>query len=491
MHVSATPAAASAPTDHAVASLAERVQSFLERVRRETGVPGLAAAFSIRGRRVSISAGARSTRTAEPLRNDARFHLGCTTKLLLAAVALELAQERQGLDLDAPLAEYLTELRGTPHGEGVRLSHLLSHTSGYRGTNIFDPGTRALRWEGLVEHLRRAPRLFAPGAVFSYEHTESVLLGRIVERITARSSLGLIRERLFDPLGIVPGRLGDFERDRRSAGRHELDARAGRFLAIEGGAELAELWHAAFSTYTLSLDDLVRVGEGLIAGSAGPDCDSPMPIGAGAAGTPPLREETRRRLVRAVVRLPPTIGGAVRESLPVAFGLGAAELPGGVYGNNGLTQGQCLALRFDPAAGVVAAAALNATLPPLRDFILSTVLAEIVRATQGVDAGRPEAHRRPPGPSADVPLAELTGRYLGPGSAVLCASLADERLVLELDGNGTRASPIGELAIDDEQRLVLQSPIPQLSLGIFREPEHGVPGIMLGLNAYARVTSRG
>jgi CubicO group peptidase (beta-lactamase class C family) len=483
------------PTDRELASLAERVRAFLVRVRHETGVPGIAVALSLGGRRISVGVGQRSMRAAEPLAADARFHLGCTTKLLLAAMALELAQEPHGLDIGAALAEYLPELENTVHGRGVRISHLLSHTSGYRGTNLFEPATWDLRWESLMSHLRSAPQMFPPGSVFNYEHTESVLLGRIIERVTGRSSFGLIRERLLDPLGVVPGRLGDFEADPRGAGRHELDARSGRFLAVEGGAALGELWHAAFSTYTVSLEDLVRIGEALMADpvhTAARDAASPVPRGehvqtaVAPRSAALLREETRRLLVQTVVRLPTMLGGPARESLPVAFGLGAAELPGRFYGNNGLTQGQCVALRFDPAARVVAAAALNATLPHLRDFVLSTVLADARPEAPAMAGSRP-ADARP----AEVPLAQLRGRYLGPGSAVLAASLVDDRLVLELGAEGAPATRIGELVADDEQRLVLHSPIPQLSVGVFVDLEHRGPGIMLGLNAYGRFTPEG
>src|SRR5690606_39778306 len=83
----------------------------------------------------------------------------------------------------------VAELRGTIHGATVRIAHLLSHTSGYRGTHLLDPAMRELDWTGLIALLRAAPQLFPPGTVFSYEHTEAVLLGRILERATGREPL--------------------------------------------------------------------------------------------------------------------------------------------------------------------------------------------------------------------------------------------------------------------------------------------------------------
>src|SRR5690606_34416731 len=187
------------------------IEAFLARVVRETGVPGIAVAIHAEGRQVLIAAG-RTGRGRPPMSTQHRFHAGCTIKLLLAIVALELAA-RGRLALDAPIAEPLPELRGTIHGESVCVSHLLSHTSGYRGTHLLDAVTRDLDWAGLIAYLRTAPQLFAPGSVFSYEHTEAVLLGRIIERATGRDPLALVREMLLDPLGIACGRLQESQDD--------------------------------------------------------------------------------------------------------------------------------------------------------------------------------------------------------------------------------------------------------------------------------------
>jgi CubicO group peptidase (beta-lactamase class C family) len=456
-----------------LASLEARIRAFLLRVRSETGVPAIGVALRLGGRRVAITVGARAAGDAARLATDARFHLGCATKLLLAAVTLELARSG-ALELGAAIGEYLPELARTRHGESVWVSHLLSHTSGYRGTNIFERSVRDLGWEGLVDYLRSAPQLFRPGSVFNYEHTESVLLGRILERVTGRASLTLIRERILDPLGIVPGRLADSEDDPLCAGRNDYDARARRFVALPRVAELPELWHAAFSSYTVSLGDLLRIAEALIGrpdarAAARGTHDSQVPAS--------VSEETRRRLLRPVVRLPASVAGSAHELLPVAFGLGAATLPGGLHGNNGLSQGQCLALRFDPATHVVAVAGLNATLPRLRDLVLASVLAEATG--RSTDAPKP---RR-----ADVGLHELPGRYVGPGSAVLGAALVEDRLILEIGAERAAPTFIGELVAGAEGALVLHAVIPQLALGVFREPDSGSPAFMLGLNAYKRV----
>ncbi|HLF12185.1 MAG TPA: serine hydrolase domain-containing protein, partial [Gammaproteobacteria bacterium] len=284
-----------------VEQLRERLPEFVARIHTETKVPGIAVAVSVGGERVYAQAGTRNVDDSLPLTTDDRFHLGCATKLLLAVVTLELARSGR-LDLNATIAEYLPELENTLHGNTIRLAHLLSHTSGYRGTNILEPETRELTWDAFVEYLRHTPQFFAPGSVFNYEHTEAVLLGEIIRRATDKTTLTLIREMVFEPLGISPGL---FETDARGAGRHDLDPTSGRFKRLDHVPPLTEFWLSAFSNYTLSLVDLVTIAESA--------------IGVGlsrSSSTSPVSNATLNLLQRPVVWLPPTAGGPLRELLP-------------------------------------------------------------------------------------------------------------------------------------------------------------------------------
>jgi CubicO group peptidase (beta-lactamase class C family) len=435
--------------------LARELAEFVSRVLAETGVPGLAVALSIRGTRVAACAGARTLGEPRPLARDDRFHIGCATKLLLAIVTLELADAGR-LALDAPIVSYLPELRGCVHGETVELAHLLSHTSGYLGTSLLDPATRSLSWPTLVAYLHRAPQLFPPGSVYSYEHTESVLLGRIVAHALGRDPLMLMRETLLAPLGIRPGELEEDLRAGRDAGRHELDRGSGRFAAVTNAAPITDFWLPAFSRYTMTLDDLLTLAEAILQRGASP---------------------TIARLLEPVVALPPTTGGPLRELLPVAFGLGAAKLRDGFHGMSGITHGQCLGLRFDPRSGIGIAAGINAVAPHLRDFVLATLCRELTHQTIP-----PE--RRP----FEFDLAELEGRYIGPGGSAVVARLIDERLHCEIAFGATAGARLEiDLVLDDDGVLVMRSPAAHLSLGFFQEPRSGSVGLMLGLSAYKRV----
>lgn len=453
------------PVSVSRAEVASGIEAFLGRVVRETGVPGIAVAVRAGGEHLSIAAG-HVRHGGPPLGARHRFHAGCAIKLLLAVVTLELAA-RGRLALDTPIGEPLAELRGTLHGATIRIADLLSHTSGYRGTHLLDPAMRELDWTGLIALLRAAPQLFPPGTVFSYEHTESVLLGRILERATGREPLALVREMLLEPLGLAPGRLEAAREDPLWAGRHDLDRASGRFVSISSAPSLSPFWSPAFSDFTLSTADLVRITHALLPTGGAP--------AAGERSTGPVSDESRERLRHGAVRLPAAFGGPIRELLPVAFGLGAAEFPGGLYGHNGLTYGQCIAVRFAPAERLSVAIGMNAMLPHLRDHVLEAVCGALL--------GRP-LHR--PAPPFELELAGFEGRYVGPGRSQASASAADGRLALEIE-HGEHRLPV-EIVVDEERKLIVQSPLPQLSVGFFRAPG-GVPGLMVGASAYRRVAS--
>ena len=416
--------------DVAKVALQTRMDALAARVREETQIPGVALGASIDGRRTYAVAGTNEAGERRALDKSASFALGCASKLPLAIAAHELAR-RGAIDLRASIGTYLPELRHSSLGATVLCEHLLSHTSGYRGTNVFDARMRALTWDGLVAYLKSAPRLFTAGSVFSYEHTESVLLCEIIRRVGDGAP----------DVGVAPAR------NLRSAGRHVFDERTGRFGVLEVAEPVPPFWRPAFSESAVTIDDLLDLGEA-------------------ALRVPELQ--------RSVVRLPPSAGGPLRELMPLAFGLGCAELRGGFRGNTGVAAGQCVGLRF--AARTCVAVGLNAMVPHLRDFVLTALCNDV--------AGVPPREPRQP---FGFDLRDLTGRYIGPGTAMVTVQHAEERLVCTLGHEDRRANLQVDFVLDDDLRPVLRSPVPQLSLAFFSEPSEGAIGLMVGLSAYRRV----
>ncbi len=457
-------------------SLGCELGAFLDHVRRETRVPGIAAAVSVEGERVHAAAGSLALEDDAPLTKHTRFHLGCVTKLVVSIVALELVR-RGTLHLDVPIQTYLPELCGSIHGETVTLAHLLSHTSGYRGTSIHERGTLAMDWAAFAQWLRRAPQHFGPGTVFSYEHTETVVADRIVQRVTGRSSLAQAEDLIFERLGLAAGR----ELERRSpaggrapslewggeAGQHVLDAASGGFRRVEwselAGIEVASMWEAAFSRRSMSLDALLALAEFIMAQGPGP-----APCSLPAA--------TLTLLQRPAVTLPPLLCGPLAETVPSRFGFGVARWKDGFHGIGGSTFGQCLGLRFDARQGVAVAVGMNALQPYLRDLVIG-------RICEALAGGFSE---EPAQAAPEWDLRELEGEYFGPGTDRVTAAFAEGRLELVVESAAAPLKLRAELWRHADGAIVLDSAAPQLSVGFFRTPDGAGMGLMLGVYAYKR-----
>lgn len=461
------------------APLETQLAAFLASVRQQTGVPGIAVAVTAEGRRTFASVGVRREGQSAPLTRHATFHLGCITKLLAAIVVLELAADRV-LDLEAPLAEYLPELRGSIHGRTATPAHLLSHTAGYRGTQLLEGGTLGWGHTEFIEYLLEAPQQFTPGTVWSYEHSGYGLLGEIVRRVTGRSLLAQIARGLLAPLGVVPALIGRAGFSGVDAGQHVLDPLARRFrsvglsdLAATGAPPPAPWWESAFSNHAVPLEALLDIAEPLLG-----------QIGASQPCRLPVRSLTLSRLLTPVVALPVMHGGPLAELAPRGFGLGAAAWANGFCGAAGTTFGQCQALRFDPRLGIAIAVGVNAAQPHLRDLVVERITEAVGLGLEGAahasDAAR---SARDLGRSWEPEL--LRGRYLGPGTAEAAATVEGDRLVIVIASGATAMKLRAEVARAPGGGLTVASALPSVSIGFFREPD-GTPGLMIGNRAYKR-----
>ncbi|HLS79441.1 MAG TPA: serine hydrolase domain-containing protein [Nocardia sp.] len=160
------------------------------------------------------SAGTIEAGSPSPVPEDARFRIGSVTKTFVATVVLQLVDEGR-IALDAPVIDYLP----TAQDSTVTVRQLLDHTSG-----LFDymklPGMSTNRWRGedrfdsftpedLMAAAGSGAPYFAPGTDFRYWNTNYILLGMLIEAVTADRYGDQIAARILTPLGLddttVPG----------------------------------------------------------------------------------------------------------------------------------------------------------------------------------------------------------------------------------------------------------------------------------------------
>ena len=190
---------------------------------------GMVAAV-LRGERIIAqgAAGVRKRGTAERITLDDRFHLGSCTKAMTATLVAMLVEEGK-LNWTTTLGELFADTVKPMHPawEKVTLRQVLAHRASLR---VEPDGLAAQVFKEWVVELVRPPRAplgtlpqqrleiarqalsrppgIPPDAKYWYSNVGYVLVGAVLEQLTGRAWEELMRERLFQPLGISTGGFG-------------------------------------------------------------------------------------------------------------------------------------------------------------------------------------------------------------------------------------------------------------------------------------------
>ena len=135
-----------------------------------------------------------------PWEKDTIVNVYSTTKTMMALTALLLA-DRGELDFDAPVARYWPEFAANGKA-GVKVSHLMSHSSGLSGWK--EPMTEAdiYDWDKATALLAAQAPFWEPGTACGYHGmTQGFLVGEVVRRITGRTIGTVFRQEIAEPLG--------------------------------------------------------------------------------------------------------------------------------------------------------------------------------------------------------------------------------------------------------------------------------------------------
>jgi CubicO group peptidase (beta-lactamase class C family) len=169
----------------------------------EKQIPGIAVGTLIDGDIRTSAYGAINVNTGYPTRPDTLFQIGSISKVFTATLAMRLAEAGK-LNLDTPVAEYLPDLElADPDARDVITTRqLLNHTSGLEGDIFEDYGVGN---DALAQYVANAPRwqqITPPGEQWSYCNSGFSLAGRVIEVISGRPFEEVMREQVFEPLGL-------------------------------------------------------------------------------------------------------------------------------------------------------------------------------------------------------------------------------------------------------------------------------------------------
>src|SRR5438477_1782533 len=216
----------SSEEDNAPVNVDAILQSILGRGGERFGM----AAAVLRGERIIAqgAAGVRKRGTAERITLDDRFHLGSCTKAMTATLVAMLVEEGK-LNWTTTLGELFVDTVKPMHPawEKVTLRQVLAHRASLR---VEPDGLAAQVFKEWVVELVRPPRSplgtlpqqrleiarqalsrppgIPPDTKYWYSNVGYVLAGAVLEQLSGRAWEELMRERLFQPLGISTGGFG-------------------------------------------------------------------------------------------------------------------------------------------------------------------------------------------------------------------------------------------------------------------------------------------
>ena len=135
---------------------------------------------------------------------DTRFRLGPMTKQFTAMIILQLVEEGK-LKLDVPITTYIPDYP-KDKGEEITIHNLLTHTSGIPNYTDLASFSGIMRNPvtpiNLIKTFWNLPLDFEPGTKFKYSNSGYIVLGYIIEKVTGKSYEEVLKEKIFEPLGM-------------------------------------------------------------------------------------------------------------------------------------------------------------------------------------------------------------------------------------------------------------------------------------------------
>ena len=145
--------------------------------------------------------------TGVPATTDMHFRNGAVAISYVSTLLLQLVDEKK-VSLDDKVSTWLPDI---PHTDRVTLRQLAQMTSGYvdyvLGNTDFDKAIYAdpfRNWtpEELLAYATSKPLLYEPGTNWNYAHTNYVILGLALEKITGQPMTTLMQDKVLGPLGL-------------------------------------------------------------------------------------------------------------------------------------------------------------------------------------------------------------------------------------------------------------------------------------------------
>lgn len=267
------PGGAQAASAQPSAATRGQIDRAVARVVRADHLRAAIVQVTVGGRTVVTRAWGES-QTGVPATPRMHFRNGAVAIAYMGTLLLRLVDQGR-VSLDDPVSRWLPDLRD---GERVTLGQLAAMTAGYHDYEA-DPRMldavygRPFQPFTTRDQLRLAlsrPLLFEPGTNWSYSHSDYVILGLALERITGRRLEVALRRQVLRPLALKRTRASQTAAIPRPA-LHAYSAERKEYLGIPASRSFFEestSWNPSWTlargaVQTTTIGDLTRTAIGI------------------------------------------------------------------------------------------------------------------------------------------------------------------------------------------------------------------------------------
>jgi CubicO group peptidase (beta-lactamase class C family) len=179
------------------------VGDFVKAYMRDHQIPGCAIMVRDNGNVITKAYGKANLEHDVDVTPQTLFQSGSVGKQFTAMAVMLLVEGRQ-LSLDDPVSKYLDVPKSW---SGIKVRHLLTHTSGLSDYPKWITYQENYDENGLLNIIKKQPLSFKPGEGFKYSNLGYATLGILIHAVSGEFYGDLLQRRVFDPLAMKHTRI--------------------------------------------------------------------------------------------------------------------------------------------------------------------------------------------------------------------------------------------------------------------------------------------
>ena len=216
--------------------------------------------------------------TGVPVTTDMRFRNGALAFTYIGQTVVRMVDEGK-IRLTDPLSTWFPAF---PHAQQITIKNLLNMTSGY-ADYVYQPQLgKDLNRDPFQQYTNKqliawglsAPMDFAPGTNWGYSHTNYVILGEVLQKVTGKPLDQVLQQYVLDPMGLTHTSANDNTPAIPEPVMHVFSSERKQALGIPASTPFMEestFWNPSWTTAegaveTTTINDMTRsmeiVGQG-------------------------------------------------------------------------------------------------------------------------------------------------------------------------------------------------------------------------------------